>query len=85
MNLPYLVYCLVSFTVLGLTVLAINLFLPRLRQRRACQQHALARMAYLFRRNGAIGEQRLALGEINLGAGELQSPSHDHRVILFGV
>jgi 1-acyl-sn-glycerol-3-phosphate acyltransferase len=33
-NLPYLAYCLVSFTVLGLTVLAINLFLPSLRQRR---------------------------------------------------
>jgi 1-acyl-sn-glycerol-3-phosphate acyltransferase len=28
------VYCLVSFTILGLTVLAINLFLPSLRQRR---------------------------------------------------
>ena len=34
MNLPYVVYCLVSFTVLGLTVLAINLFLPSLRRRR---------------------------------------------------
>jgi 1-acyl-sn-glycerol-3-phosphate acyltransferase len=33
-NLPYVVYCLVSFTILGLTVLAINLFLPSLRQRR---------------------------------------------------
>jgi 1-acyl-sn-glycerol-3-phosphate acyltransferase len=33
-NLPYIVYCLVSFTVLGLTVLAINLFLPSLRRRR---------------------------------------------------
>jgi 1-acyl-sn-glycerol-3-phosphate acyltransferase len=33
-NLPYVVYCLASFTVLGLTVLAINLFLPSLRQRR---------------------------------------------------
>jgi 1-acyl-sn-glycerol-3-phosphate acyltransferase len=32
--LPYVVYCLVSFTAMGLTVLAINLFLPRLRQRR---------------------------------------------------
>jgi 1-acyl-sn-glycerol-3-phosphate acyltransferase len=29
-----LAYCLVSFTVLGLTVLAINLFLPSLRRRR---------------------------------------------------
>jgi 1-acyl-sn-glycerol-3-phosphate acyltransferase len=34
LNLPYVVYCLVSFTVLGLTVLVINLFLPSLRQRR---------------------------------------------------
>ena len=34
MNLPYIAYCLVSFTVLGLTVLAINLFLPSLRRRR---------------------------------------------------
>lgn len=34
LNLPYVAYCLVSFTVLGLTVLAINLFLPGLRQRR---------------------------------------------------
>ncbi len=34
MNLPYLAYCLVSFTVLGLAVLAINLFLPSLRRRR---------------------------------------------------
>ena len=34
MNLPYLVYCAVSFTALGLTALAINLFLPRLRHRR---------------------------------------------------
>lgn len=34
LNLPYVAYCLVSFTVLGLTVLAINLFLPSLRQRR---------------------------------------------------
>jgi 1-acyl-sn-glycerol-3-phosphate acyltransferase len=34
LNLPYLAYCLVSFTVLGLTVLTINLFLPSLRRRR---------------------------------------------------
>ena len=34
LNLPYVVYCLVSFTVLGLAVLAINLFLPSLRRRR---------------------------------------------------
>jgi 1-acyl-sn-glycerol-3-phosphate acyltransferase len=34
LNLPYVVYCLVSFTALGLTVLAINLFLPNLRHRR---------------------------------------------------
>jgi 1-acyl-sn-glycerol-3-phosphate acyltransferase len=34
LNLPYLAYCLVSFTVLGMTVLAINLFLPSLRRRR---------------------------------------------------
>jgi 1-acyl-sn-glycerol-3-phosphate acyltransferase len=34
LNLPYAAYCLVSFTVLGLTVLAINMFLPGLRQRR---------------------------------------------------
>jgi 1-acyl-sn-glycerol-3-phosphate acyltransferase len=34
LNLPYLVYCVVSFTVLGLAVLAINLFLPNLRRRR---------------------------------------------------
>jgi 1-acyl-sn-glycerol-3-phosphate acyltransferase len=33
-KLPYIVYCLVSFTVLGLTVLAINLFVPSLRRRR---------------------------------------------------
>jgi 1-acyl-sn-glycerol-3-phosphate acyltransferase len=32
--LPYVAYCLVSFTVLGLAVLAINLFLPNLRHRR---------------------------------------------------
>ena len=31
---PYVVYCVVSFTVLGMSVLAINLFLPGLRQRR---------------------------------------------------
>ena len=35
MHLSYIGYCLVSFTVLGLAVLAINLFLPQLRQRRA--------------------------------------------------
>ena len=34
LNLPYLVYCVVSFTLLGLSVLAINLFLPSLRRRR---------------------------------------------------
>jgi 1-acyl-sn-glycerol-3-phosphate acyltransferase len=34
LNLPYLVYCVVSFTVLGLTALTINLFLPSLRRRR---------------------------------------------------
>jgi 1-acyl-sn-glycerol-3-phosphate acyltransferase len=34
LNLPYVAYCLVSFTVLGLAVLAINLFLPSLRRRR---------------------------------------------------
>jgi 1-acyl-sn-glycerol-3-phosphate acyltransferase len=34
LNLPYVAYCLVSFTVLGLSVLAINLFLPSLRRRR---------------------------------------------------
>ena len=33
-HLPYVAYCLVTFTVLGLTTLAINLFLPGLRQRR---------------------------------------------------
>ncbi len=33
-NLPYLAYSLVSFTVLGLGVLTINLFLPSLRRRR---------------------------------------------------
>jgi 1-acyl-sn-glycerol-3-phosphate acyltransferase len=33
-KLPYILYCLVSFTVLGLTVLAINLFVPNLRRRR---------------------------------------------------
>jgi 1-acyl-sn-glycerol-3-phosphate acyltransferase len=32
--LPYVTYCLVSFTVLGLTVLAVNMFLPNLRHRR---------------------------------------------------
>jgi 1-acyl-sn-glycerol-3-phosphate acyltransferase len=34
LNLPYVAHCLVSFTVMGLTVLAINMFLPNLRQRR---------------------------------------------------
>ena len=34
LKLPYLVYCVVSFTVLGLVALAINLFLPSLRPRR---------------------------------------------------
>jgi 1-acyl-sn-glycerol-3-phosphate acyltransferase len=34
LNLPYLVYCVVSFTALGLTALAINMFLPSLRRRR---------------------------------------------------
>jgi 1-acyl-sn-glycerol-3-phosphate acyltransferase len=34
LKLPYLVYCVVSFTILGLAVLAINLFLPSLRRRR---------------------------------------------------
>jgi 1-acyl-sn-glycerol-3-phosphate acyltransferase len=34
LHLPYVVYCLVSFTALGLAVLAINLFLPNLRRRR---------------------------------------------------
>jgi 1-acyl-sn-glycerol-3-phosphate acyltransferase len=34
LNLPYLVYCVVSFTLLGLTVLAVNMFLPSLRRRR---------------------------------------------------
>ncbi len=33
-NLPYLAYSLVSFTVLGLAVLSVNLFLPSLRRRR---------------------------------------------------
>src|SRR6202035_119587 len=33
-KLPYVAYCLVSFTILGLTVLAINMFVPSLRQRR---------------------------------------------------
>jgi 1-acyl-sn-glycerol-3-phosphate acyltransferase len=34
LHVPYVAYCLVSFTLLGLTVLAINLFLPNLRHRR---------------------------------------------------
>jgi 1-acyl-sn-glycerol-3-phosphate acyltransferase len=34
LNLPYVAYCLVSFTVMGLAVLGINLFLPGLRHRR---------------------------------------------------
>jgi 1-acyl-sn-glycerol-3-phosphate acyltransferase len=34
LQLPYIVYCAVSFTALGLAVLGINLFLPSLRQRR---------------------------------------------------
>jgi 1-acyl-sn-glycerol-3-phosphate acyltransferase len=34
LHLPYIVYCTVSFTALGLAVLGINLFLPSLRQRR---------------------------------------------------
>ena len=33
-HLPYVAYCLVTFTALGLTLLAINMFLPNLRQRR---------------------------------------------------
>ena len=33
--MSYVVYCLVSFTALGLAVLGINLFLPKVRQRRA--------------------------------------------------
>jgi 1-acyl-sn-glycerol-3-phosphate acyltransferase len=32
--LPYLAYAVVSFVILGLTALAVNLFLPNLRQRR---------------------------------------------------
>jgi 1-acyl-sn-glycerol-3-phosphate acyltransferase len=32
--LPYVAYCLVCFTLLGLTVLAVNMFLPNLRHRR---------------------------------------------------
>ena len=35
LRLPYLAYCLVCFTALGLAVLTINLFLPSLRARRA--------------------------------------------------
>jgi 1-acyl-sn-glycerol-3-phosphate acyltransferase len=34
MRLPYSAYCVALFTVLGLTVLVINLFLPSLRRRR---------------------------------------------------
>ena len=34
LNFPYVAYCVVCFTLLGLAVLAINLFLPSLRQRR---------------------------------------------------
>jgi 1-acyl-sn-glycerol-3-phosphate acyltransferase len=34
LKLPYVAYCIVSFTILGLTVLAINMFVPSLRQRR---------------------------------------------------
>jgi 1-acyl-sn-glycerol-3-phosphate acyltransferase len=34
LNLPYVAYCLILFTFLGLGVLVINLFLPSLRQRR---------------------------------------------------
>jgi 1-acyl-sn-glycerol-3-phosphate acyltransferase len=34
-HLSYVAYCVVSFTVMGLAVLAINLFVPQLRQRRA--------------------------------------------------
>ena len=34
LRLPYAAYCLVSFTVMGLAVLTINLFLPNLRGRR---------------------------------------------------
>jgi 1-acyl-sn-glycerol-3-phosphate acyltransferase len=33
--LSYIAYCLVAFTILGLAVLGINLFLPKERQRRA--------------------------------------------------
>jgi 1-acyl-sn-glycerol-3-phosphate acyltransferase len=43
LNVPYLAYCLVCFTVLGLIVLSINLFLPGLRQRRLVAR-ALARV-----------------------------------------
>ncbi|MGO9932536.1 MAG: lysophospholipid acyltransferase family protein [Steroidobacteraceae bacterium] len=35
MHFWYLAYCLLTFTALGLTVLAVNMFLPQLRQRRA--------------------------------------------------
>lgn len=44
----YLAYCLVTFTVLGLTVLLINMFLPSLRRRRAVARafsRAFLRMA----------------------------------------
>jgi len=34
LDVPYIVYCAVSFTALGLAVLGTNLFLPTLRQRR---------------------------------------------------
>ncbi|MDP9007865.1 MAG: 1-acyl-sn-glycerol-3-phosphate acyltransferase [Pseudomonadota bacterium] len=34
LSFPYVAYCLVCFTIMGLSVLAINMFLPNLRQRR---------------------------------------------------
>jgi 1-acyl-sn-glycerol-3-phosphate acyltransferase len=34
LHMPYMAYCIVSFTLMGLAVLAINLFLPNLRHRR---------------------------------------------------
>ena len=50
LNLPYVAYCLVSFVVLGLAVLTVNLFLPSLRQRRV----VAGRVGRLFLRVAGI-------------------------------
>ncbi len=53
-------------------------------QRGARQFDAFARVPHFLRRDGAVGQQRLALGEIGLGARELQLSGFDGRVVLVG-